>query len=223
MNTDLRIRAPFATRSPASPHTAPPAMIAAAPQDGYAGSMSLPVDLMPSSLSSAAPAPSPQQLGVFARVALATATLATGILGFAVAASAAPALAPPPPTTVSAPASQGAGSVGVSLSNPARPLPGTTAVDTRQWMATADTAFTARQSGDTQALLRATSEDGVWIRGLRGGPATSTGHVYMTHDELARDLSDHGPLFQQVFDGPSNGRFVLSPDAQAQVQTILLD
>lgn len=108
-------------------------------------------------------------------------------------------------------------------SDPARPLPDNADVDAATWSAKAQDAFKAYNAGDTEGLLNLTSADGVWIRGLTDGPVTETGHVYMTKAELAKDLREKGDFYKQVFEKHANDRFVISPDAQGNVQTILLD
>jgi hypothetical protein len=109
------------------------------------------------------------------------------------------------------------------LSDPGRPLPDNARVDTEQWRKNADEAFKARQAGDREKFLGLASPDGVWVGGLKDAPQTSTGMVHMTHDELSRDLRDGGPLREQGFSRPAEGRFVIAPDAQGRVQSILLD
>jgi len=126
--------------------------------------------------------------------------------------------AEPPQATVSATQSQQQ-----AYSDPARPLPDSADVDTDTWVAKSKEAFKAYNAGDTERLLKHVSNDGVWVRGLQDAPLTDTGHVYMTKAELTKDLREKGDFYKQVFEKHANDRFVISPDAQGNVQTILLD
>lgn len=235
MDTHLRIQTPFMPPAASPQRTAPPSRPSMGLDDGYAGSTELPVDLMPSRLASAAaPSPPPSRLGLLARLTLAAATVASGLAGVMACASAPPPAVPSPPatsisatsisaTSASATTARATETAPATLSQPSRPLPDNADVDAGQWASTSESAFSAHESGDAAAFLRTTSEDGVWIRGLQGGPRTSTGHVYMTHEELARDVNEQGPFSRQFLHGSPSGRFVITPDAQGRVQTILLD
>lgn len=189
---------------------------AAAPGDGYAGSVDATARMQalaqPDATSGAAPAHRARAL-TFAALAF------VGVLGGAVAAHA-EAVAAPPDTSVSQTSTQQAT---FTYSNPARPLPDNSDADASTWMKNATKAFDDVKRGDATAFLQDASSDGVWVRGLPEAPETSTGMVYMTPQELAKDLQQKGPFYQHVFAQHDNARFVITPDAQGQVQTILLD
>jgi hypothetical protein len=206
MNTDLRIRSPFASvsRTAASSPRATTES-ASAPSDGYAGTIGAP------------PAAVPETRGTARSLAQRLAVVALGALALVGVAGVVTAQAAPPTPEMSQ-------TVGVHYSNPGRAVPDNAAqVDDTAWQSTFGDAFKAVKGNDPDAFLRTLSADGVWVRGLPEAPKTATGMLYMTHDEVARDLHDHGPLFNHVFAAHDNARMVVSPDGQAHVQTILLD
>jgi len=108
-------------------------------------------------------------------------------------------------------------------SDPGRPEPESGPVNLAVWETNASTAFQAVEKRDAEALLAISSKDGVWIRGLPGAPQTGGDLVHLTHDEFAKDLRHKGPFYSTVLEKRTNTRFVVAPDSQGLIQTILLD
>ncbi|MBM3464383.1 MAG: hypothetical protein FJX76_19995 [Armatimonadetes bacterium] len=195
-------------RSIATPYTlSNPSRSAVAdvPTDGYAGS----VPAIDTVHQVHAASPEPAKPAMRGRAIMFAALATVGILG-GIAARIASAEAP------QASVSQ---TVDLELSNPTRPMPDNAEVDTAAWDATAAKAFAAYDQGDASGLAAQASEGGVWVRGLPG----SNGTTYMTKAEFTRDLQHRGPFQRHVFGEHGNARFVITPDAQARIQTILLD
>lgn len=199
------VLSPYAASAPT---IAPRAEVTTARADGYTPGVN---DWTPPDMRGAAAEISESRTGFGTRAAVLAGLVAIGILGGAIGTLHASDM-----PTVSATRQD-------KYSDPARPLPDNAVPDEATWSANGEQAFKAYASADTEALTRLASRDGVWIRGLQNGPETSTGHVFMTHEEFARDLKDRGDFYQQVFESHSNGRFVITPDAQGHIQGILLD
>lgn len=213
MNSDLQIRSPFtaiptcAARLVGAGDTGP-----SEPTDAYAGTA--PEALArPAGNPAAAPRLDAFRLGRRLAVAGIGAIALVGVAGTISMQSA--------PLATTSTQSQ---TVQSSWSNPARPVPDNAqAVDEQAWQATFSKAFEAVKTKNAAGFLETLSSDGVWIRGLPEAPQTETGMLHMSHDEISKDLQQHGPFYKHVFAQRDNARLVVTPDAASQIQTILLD
>lgn len=106
----------------------------------------------------------------------------------------------------------------LAWADPNRPVPDEGRPDSTVWVRTSKSAFAFVRNDNVNAFLGIMSRQGLWIDGLPWHVQT----LHVTFRELSADVHRHGRLYHAIFLDHRSGNFVVSPDDDGHVQSLLL-